>query len=205
MIRWTHELPSAEPGRPARLAHLVGWLPAAETSAWFERVLAETPLAQRTIKLFGREVLEPRLTAWVGDPGAAYTYSGRRNEPLPFPPSLAELRARLEGALGARFDAALVNLYRSGDDAMGMHADDEPELGPEPVIASLSLGAARTFRLRRARARSREGLDLRLGDGDLLVMGGRTQEDYRHGVPREAGARPRLNITFRWIRAPRPH
>ncbi|MBC8072141.1 MAG: alpha-ketoglutarate-dependent dioxygenase AlkB [Deltaproteobacteria bacterium] len=153
--------------------------------------------------MFGREVEMPRLTSWHGDPDASYRYSGRTFTPQPWTPLLAVIRERLHARLGVRFDAVLANYYRDGGDAMGWHADDEHELGPaaphDVLVASVSLGAARRFVLR-ARDRSQR-IELRLGGGDLLVMGGATQRDYQHAVPRQrAPIGARLNLTFRLLR-----
>lgn len=148
--------------------------------------------------MFGRMVKEPRLSAWVGDADAVYTWSGRRNEPLPWTPALVALRDRVSAELQRPFNAVLCNLYRDGEDAMGMHADNEPELGPEAVLASVSLGALRTFRVRPTDGG--EGFDLRLGHGDLLVLNPELQRAWKHGVPRERRVtEPRVNLTFRWI------
>ncbi|KAA9331358.1 alpha-ketoglutarate-dependent dioxygenase AlkB [Hymenobacter busanensis] len=157
---------------------------------------------QEPIRLFGKEVLQPRLTAWHGDEGAAYQYSGLRLSPAPWTPALQALRQRVEQAAGTSFNSVLLNLYRSGQDSMGWHADDEPELGPEPVIASVSIGSARRFRLR-----PRPGvgpahppLTLELPGGSLLIMRGLTQRNWQHAVPKTAQAvGPRLNLTFRHV------
>jgi len=160
---------------------------------------AELPLEQRPIRIMGRTIMQPRLVAWVGDEGTAYTYSGVLNVPAPWPARLLELRARVCSAVGQPFNGVLCNLYRDGKDSMGFHADAEPELGPEPVIASLSLGATRRFQLRHKRNAS-DRLDLDLPDGSLLVMRGTLQRHYRHGVPKQrAVTEPRLNLTFRVI------
>ncbi|WBA41319.1 alpha-ketoglutarate-dependent dioxygenase AlkB family protein [Hymenobacter canadensis] len=154
------------------------------------------------IKLFGKEVLQPRLTAWHGDPTARYRYSGLALEPQPWTPALRHLRQQLEAASGARFNSVLLNLYRSGQDSMGWHADNEPELGPAPVIASLSLGSTRRFRLRpRNLARTPHApVSLDLPGGSLLLMRGATQQHWLHAVPKTARfAGPRLNLTFRQI------
>jgi alkylated DNA repair dioxygenase AlkB len=162
----------------------------------------------RAIRLFGREVMQPRLVSFVGDPDAAYTYSGVRNEPRSWTSELTALRERLDAVHALSFNAVLCNLYRDGRDAMGMHSDAEPELGPEPVVASISLGATRRFQLRHKRGAAHGKLDLDLRSGSLLIMRGTTQRHYRHGVPRVPGlAEPRINLTFRGVHpaAPGPH
>ncbi|MFN4290303.1 MAG: alpha-ketoglutarate-dependent dioxygenase AlkB family protein [Permianibacter sp.] len=154
---------------------------------------------QKPIVIFGRDVMQPRLTAWYGDPDCAYVYSGKRNDPLPWTPLLAELRVAVETVTGARFNSVLANCYRNGQDSMGWHSDDEPELGPDPSIASLSFGAARRFCLQHRKQKALR-LDLLLQDGDLLLMAGATQANYRHALPKTAKpVGERLNFTFRWI------
>lgn len=184
----------------AELRIAPAFLPAAEADGLLAALSAEIPWEQHRIRLYGREHASPRLSCWIGDPGAAYTYSRTRFEPRPWTPALAALRPRIEEACGARFNSVLANLYRDGADGMGWHADDEPELGPEPVIASLSLGAVRGFAFRDV-AERRQRLKLELPHGSLLVMAGRTQSLYQHAVAKSARALPpRLNLTFRWIR-----
>ncbi|MBA2077460.1 alpha-ketoglutarate-dependent dioxygenase AlkB [Rhodanobacter sp. PCA2] len=179
------------------------WLEPGEADALFAELRQAVAWETHRIRLFGREIDSPRLSCWIGDPGAGYTYSGTRFEPRPWPAALAALRARLEQACAARFNSVLANLYRDGDDAMGWHSDDEPELGARPVIASLSLGAERRFRFRRRRARGEpaqpgDTVELVLPHGSLLRMAGATQHLYRHALPRVRGlAAPRVNLTFR--------
>jgi alkylated DNA repair dioxygenase AlkB len=191
----------ALPGAEVALAP--DWLDAGEADAWMARLHADIPWETHRLRLFGRELDAPRLSCWIGDPGAAYAYSGRRFEPRPWPSSLAALRERVEQACGARFNSVLANLYRDGRDSMGWHSDDEPELGERPLIASLSLGARRRFRFRRRRvrgepARPGDTLELVLPHGSLLRMGGDTQRLYRHDLPKmRAVAGPRINLTFR--------
>lgn len=153
------------------------------------------------LRLFGREVASPRLSCWIGDAGAAYVYSGTRFEPRPWPPGLPALREELSAISGERFNSVLANLYRDGADSMGWHSDDEPELGPRPVIASLSLGATRRFLLKhRRQAGPRLALDL--SAGSLLLMRGETQAHYRHALPKTRRAvGERINLTFRRILA----
>lgn len=175
-----------------------GWLPPAVAGALMQRLVREIPWTQHQVRMFGRELPSPRLSAWIGDADAVYTYSRVRHQPAPWTPALAQLRERLQVELGARFNSVLANRYRDGRDSMGWHADDEPELGPEPLIASISLGAVRRMRFR-ARDRSAVAA-IDLADGSLLLMGGRTQTLYQHAVDKtRADTGERINLTFRWI------
>jgi len=183
------------------------FLPSAAASALLQELETTISWRQETIRLYGREVMQPRLTAWHGDPAATYRYSGLQLTPQPWTPTLQQLRAQVENATGATFNSVLLNLYRSGQDSMGWHADNEPELGPLPVIASLSLGATRRFRLRPRDARHtpHAPLSLDLPSGSLLVMRGPTQQQWLHAVPKTARPTvPRLNLTFRLIMKPAP-
>ncbi|MFT3772348.1 MAG: alpha-ketoglutarate-dependent dioxygenase AlkB [Minicystis sp.] len=177
------------------------WLPPEVTAAAFATLRAETPWRAEQIRIAGRLIDVPRRTAWYGDPGATYVYSGLTNEPLAWTPLLAELRAAVVTAAGAPLNAALLNFYRDGRDSMGWHADAEPELGKDPVVASLSLGAPRRFLLRHAKKKGKS-MTFVLGDGALLVMAGSTQHHYRHSVPKEDEAGERINLTFRRVLLP---
>jgi alkylated DNA repair dioxygenase AlkB len=166
-------------------------------------LLAETPWQHADIAIYGRRVKMPRLTAWYGDPGATYVYSGLRNEPLPWTAALSELRADVEATAAHSFNSVLLNLYRDGNDSMGWHRDNEPELGPRPVIASVTLGATRRFQLREvhpAVAGNRKTHEIELSHGSLLVMREETQRAWEHGIPKERGVTaPRINLTFRFV------
>lgn len=181
------------------------WLDAAGADALFVELGRAIAWETHRIRLFGREHDSPRLSCWIGDPGVAYTYSRTRFEPRRWPAALAAVRARVEQACGTRFNSVLANLYRDGRDSMGWHSDDEPELGAQPLIASLSLGAERRFRFRRRRSRGEsvrpgDTVELVLPHGSLLRMAGATQRLYRHDLPRMRGiTAPRINLTFRWI------
>ena len=179
---------------PDCVDHRPGWVP--DHLALLDRLSAGIAWEQHAITLFGRTVPTPRLTAWMGD--VAYTYSGVVNPPAPWPGELAELRHRLSTELGVDFNSCLANLYRDGSDSMGFHSDDEPELGPEPTIASVSLGDRRRFVLRHRTTRERWTWDL--GAGDLLVMRDESQRDYAHAVPKTTRpVGPRMNLTFRVV------
>ena len=179
---------------------------APELAAAYLRELETTiTWRQEPIRLFGRAVMQPRLTAWYGDPGARL----RLLRPAPRAPALDagpswSCARRVEAAAAARFNCVLLNLYRHGQDSMGWHADDEPELGAAPVIASLSLGATRRFRLRPRDAQRppHPPVTLELTSGSLLLMRGPTQQYWQHAVPKTARpTAPRLNLTFRWVEA----
>jgi len=155
---------------------------------------------QEDITLFGKTYRQPRLIAWHGDDKASYRYSGRVYEPQPWTDLLLQLKHRVEAASGSQFNSVLLNLYRDGRDSMGLHADDEPELGPEPVIASLSLGATRTLYFKHRFRKDLATLRVPLSSGSLLVMRGSTQQYWKHGIrklSRQCG--PRINLTFRHI------
>jgi alkylated DNA repair dioxygenase AlkB len=181
------------------------WLAPGEAESTFAALQAAIPWETHRLRLFGREVDAPRLSCWVGDPHTSYVYSGTRFEPHPWLPLLADLRARLQQACDTRFNSVLANLYRDGRDSMGWHSDDEPELGDQPLIASLSLGAERRFRLRRrlprtARLLPADTVSLLLPAGSVLRMAGATQRLYRHDLPKtRVAVGPRINLTFRWI------
>lgn len=176
------------------------FLPEVEATALLADLSAGVAWEQRTIRLFGQEFPQPRLTAWYGDAEARYTYSNLTWEPRPWTPTLLALRRRLEATTGARFNSVLLNLYRDGRDSMGWHADDEPELGPAPTIASLSLGATRRFRLRPRAGLAHSPLSVDLPSGSLLLMRGATQQHWQHALPKTTRSLgPRLNLTFRWV------
>lgn len=160
------------------------------------RLVAETAWRAESITLWGKQHLQPRLTAWYGD--ARYSYSGLDLEPLPFTPLLLAIKQAVEKATAHSFNSVLLNYYRNERDSMGMHSDDEPELGREPAIASVSFGAARTFILRHRQ--SKQTIKVNLTSGSVLLMRGRTQHFWLHGInksTRQIG--PRLNLTFRKI------
>jgi alkylated DNA repair dioxygenase AlkB len=143
--------------------------------------------------------MQPRLTASYGDEGVSYRYSGTLNVALPWTPTLLEIKAKIEAVRG-KYNYCLLNRYRSGADSMGMHADNEPEMGE--VIGSLSLGATRTFRIRHNK--TKETRSFELGNGALIVMAGTMQRFWKHDVPKTAqNVGERINLTFRHIHAVR--
>lgn len=174
-----------------------GFLPKREANRLLDELRQGLAWQQDTIRLFGKRHAIPRLHQWYGDPDTTYKWSGLVMEPLPWPPEVHVIKQQVEAASQARFNSVLANLYRDGNDSMGWHADDEPELGDEPVIASLSLGADRDFLLRH-RTRELPTKYLRLEHGSLLIMAGTTQQYWQHALPkRRRVSAPRINLTFR--------
>jgi alkylated DNA repair dioxygenase AlkB len=181
---------------PTAWLELFGVYGPAEASTWMERILSEVKLEQRSIVLFGKEVMQPRLIGWAGD--TAYTYSRSTLPPRAMGPAVAELLLVTERLSGCSFNHALINLYRDGADSMGMHSDSEPELGRDPTVASWSFGAERRFVL--AQKRGPKRLRLALPSGGLLCMKGDVQHTFVHGLPKQSGlVLPRLNVTFRAV------
>jgi len=167
-----------------------------------QRLIDEVPWRSESIVLWGRKHLQPRLTAWYGDADARYRYSGINLEPLPWSSTLAQIKGRIE-CFGGEFNSVLLNFYRDNNDSMGNHSDDEPELGDEPRIASVSLGQERTFVMRHKSRRDLSPVRLRLRSGSLLLMQGPTQRFWTHAIPKESvRCGPRINLTFRRILAP---
>jgi alkylated DNA repair dioxygenase AlkB len=173
--------------------------PSEEAAGLFAELRRTIDWRQEEILMFGRPVLVPRLVAWHGDPGASYTYSGTAHQPVPWTRPLARIRDRAAELCGARFNAVLLNLYRDGRDGMGWHADDEVELGRDPVIASVSLGATRRFCLRHRKRRNLK-LDVPLPHGSLICMSGPMQHHWLHALPKtRATVGERINLTFRLV------
>jgi alkylated DNA repair dioxygenase AlkB len=172
----------------------------ATATALFDELLSQTPWAQRHVKVYSQLYPEPRLTAWYGDAHKRYSYSGLTLDPLPWTPTLSQIKALVDVAAGACFNSVLLNLYRNGRDSNGWHQDNEPELGQNPVIASLSLGAVRRFQLRHKFNKELPKVELNLPPGSLLVMAGPTQHFWQHQIPKTAKPiAERINLTFRVI------
>ncbi len=170
-----------------------------EAQHLYSHLMQRIAWEEKTIIMYGREVLVPRLSAWYADTHKDYTYSGHTHAPLPWIPELSQLKHAIEERSGEVFNSVLCNLYRNGQDSVAWHSDDELELGNEPVIASLSFGEARTFQLRR-RDDHQQKFALELSAGSCLLMKGKTQKLWQHQIaksvkPMEA----RINLTFRLI------
>jgi len=188
------------PGLPdSEILYCSGFLSEEEASELFNELRQNVPWQEDSIKLFGKTYSQPRLTAFYGNNGQAYRYSGICMHPHPFTYTMLRLKEWVEVAAKAEFTSCLLNLYRHGNDSNGWHSDNEKELGEHPHIASVSLGAVRTFQLKHRKV---PGLKhaMALQNGSLLLMKGATQKHWLHQVPKtkkKVGAR--INLTFRLI------
>lgn len=184
------------------LAIFPSFLKPARADDVFEQLLIDQPWPANHYEVFGRRFNLPRLQTWHADEGVVYSYSNNLLQNRPWSPLLLAIRKSVEQATGYHFNAVLVNYYRDGSDYVGWHSDDEVELGGEPLIASLSLGAARRFAYRRKHVQA-EGSSEKLNPGSLLVMRPEFQSGWEHSVPPDPGEPGgRINLTFRYVYPP---
>ena len=188
-----HQLPVQD----GALYYIPKWISRMRAGQLLKCLAHELEWQQGRVKVFGTWHPIPRLQAWYGDPGAIYGYSGKPLIPTPWHPELRQLRDELARD-GINSNAVLANLYRDGNDKVGWHSDNEKELGPFPVIASISLGATRTFQLKHKHTSER--LDLELESGSLLLMAGALQTHWLHALPqRKRVTKNRINLTYRMV------
>ncbi|WGK65021.1 alpha-ketoglutarate-dependent dioxygenase AlkB family protein [Croceiramulus getboli] len=191
---WIH-FPLAE----AEVSYLPGFLSAEEADRYFKSLRRTVDWQQDDITVFGKTYAQPRLTALYAQNSLPYRYSNLTLYPKPFTADLIRLKARIELETPHTFTTCLCNLYRNGQDSNGWHSDDEKELGMQPVIASVSLGAERRFHLKH-KTRKEERLSLVLEHGSLLIMAGNTQHFWKHQLPKtKKPVGERINLTFRKI------
>ena len=173
------------------------FLPSGRASELLADTLARADWRPERVSMFGRTFTARRLSACYGDPSASYRYSGLVRRAMPWTDDLRTLALDVGAAVGSRFNFVLINRFRDGGDRLGWHADDEADLGPRPVIASLSVGAERVFRMRPNAGGASIGKVLE--HGSLVLMWGMSQRDFQHAVPPTAKqVGERLNFTFRW-------
>ena len=167
-----------------------------------DQLLRTIEWKQNTIKMYGKENPVPRLEAWYGDKGKSYAYSGIKMEPRPWTDDLLFIKKSIEAKAGVIFNSVLINYYRNGQDRVAWHSDDEKELGQNPIIGSVSLGAERNFKLRHKHYKSNDQKEqIILNHGSFLLMEGTTQHNWMHEIPRTAKPiGPRINLTFRIIK-----
>jgi alkylated DNA repair dioxygenase AlkB len=164
-------------------------------------LLKETKWAQEEITIYGKTHLTPRLTAWYGDEGKTYQYSGTKLHPYPWTPELMFIKEKIEAVTPIRFNSVLLNLYRTGQDSVGWHRDNEKEFGENPVIASVSFGETRPFHIRHKFKKNISKLEIALRHGSFLLMKGKTQHFWEHQIPKTAKMiSPRINLTFRLVK-----
>ncbi|WP_317042193.1 alpha-ketoglutarate-dependent dioxygenase AlkB family protein [Salegentibacter sediminis] len=169
--------------KDARLRYIPEFFNSEEARFYFEKLQQEIPWKQDKIRLFGKEHLQPRLSAFFAEKDLNYTYSGLKLKPQDFSKEIVQIKKRVEAYSRLTFNSCLANLYRDGQDSMGWHSDDEKELGKNPVIASVSFGAERIFHLKHKTDKvSKEKIQLK--HGSLLIMEGPTQHHWKHQLPR---------------------
>ena len=170
-----------------------------ERGTFFVQLKDKINWQQEEIKLYGKVIPLPRLTAWFGDEGKTYMYSGITVKPEPWTPTLLEIKSRIEEVSNVTFNSVLLNYYRNERDSVSWHSDDEPELGKNPTIGSVSFGDVRTFQLKHKTDKSLT-ISKHLPDGSYLEMAGSTQHHWLHQIPkRSRKIGPRINLTFRII------
>ena len=166
----------------------------------FETLLERNQWEREIFKIYGKSISAPRLTSWFSDPMVSYRYSGKKRIGKPFTPELFQLRQILNAHLNVHFNFVLANFYRDGKDYVGWHADDEPDLGSRPLIASISLGESRRFRVRHNSRKVTESIDL--VHGSLLIMRGQSQSHFKHCLAKTKRlVNSRINLTFRTIQS----
>ena len=165
----------------------------------FELLISKVEWRQEKIKYFGKFIDIPRLTAWYGDSGIRYSYSGIEVHALPWLQILKRIKDRIEQIHHDELNCVLLNLYRDQRDGVAWHSDDEKELGSDPVIASVSLGEPRPFQFRHKLDKTKT-YKIELEPGSLLIMRGPTQRFWQHQIPKASRAlKPRINLTYRYI------
>ena len=190
------ELPDAE------LSYYPRLFETKQADSFLDKLKDGIEWTQNTIRFYGKESLVPRMEAWYGDEGKSYAYSGIHMDPKPWTEELIIIKHKIEPLAGVAFNSVLINYYRDGKDRVAWHSDDEKELGQNPVIGSVSLGAERKFKLRHKRYKT-NGLkhEILLRHGSFLLMKGSTQHHWMHEIPRIAKPiGPRINLTFRIIK-----
>lgn len=171
----------------------------AQSASFLQTFICAVPWQQRVLRVYGRQVVTPRLTAWYGDANKDYHFSGNQFHPLPWSKELLEIKEKIEPIAGISFNSVLLNYYRDGNDSVAWHSDNEAELGRQPLIASVSFGQVRRFDIRNKQDHKQK-FALKLENGSLLLMKGDLQQNWEHRIAKFATAmQPRINLTFRVI------
>jgi alkylated DNA repair dioxygenase AlkB len=184
---------------PELLEYHPGIFDVMESRTFMSEFIDNVPWQQRVITMYGKQIITPRLTAWYGDAGSDYSFSGTKFDPLPWTKELQLIKKRVETIAGINFNSVLLNYYRDGNDSVAWHSDDENELGINPLIASLSLGQVRRFDIRHKTDRQKK-YSLDLESGSLLLMKGNLQHYWEHRIAKSTKPlKERVNLTFRVI------
>ena len=186
--------------KDGRISYDRNFLSSVEASRYFKILRNETAWQQDQIKVFGKVYDQPRLTALYANNNLSYSYSNITMRPAPFSATLLKIKEKVEKQLKQEFTTCLLNLYRHGQDSNGWHADNEKELGKNPIIASVSLGAERMFHMKH-RTDNSQKIKINLTHGSLLVMSGSTQHYWLHQIPKtKKYVEERINLTFRTLK-----
>lgn len=171
-----------------------------ESNQFFQELLTGIKWQQDQVQVDNKEIELPRLTAWYGDEGKSYSYSGMLKHPYAWNSTLIAIKNRVEEVAKVNFNSVLLNLYRNGKDRVSWHSDDEPELGKNPIIASVSFGNTRRFQLRHRFSKNLDKITINLTHGSLLIMKSSTQHFWQHQIPKASKRiEERINLTFRII------
>lgn len=188
-----------------QVTYIPHFMEGAEAEALFHILLEAVPWEHDVLHLFGKTITTERKVAWYGDPSAVYRYSGSTKKPFPWTQDLLRLKHAVEQLSGGRLNACLLNLYHHAGEGMSWHSDNEAELGPHPLIVSISLGAERRFSFKHKIKGTR--IDILLESGSALLMAGSTQQHWLHALPKSKASpttlfgtpQERINLTFRLI------
>lgn len=194
---------AANPAAPVKVAldhgeyiYIPGFFNRVESDQFFNSLRCQVDWKKESMSMYGRKVAFPRLIAWYGGDNKPYSFSGISLYPSAWLPDLLEIKNKIEPMAGVTFNSVLLNLYRDGRDSVSWHTDAEPELGRNPVIASVSFGASRKFQLRHLH--TKEKIELELTHGSLLIMQGELQHYWQHQIPKTSKTvGERINLTFR--------
>ncbi len=193
-------MPDGKPMPDAEIIIYRNFFEKSESNIFYEKLRNSLNWRQDKMKMFGKEFDLPRLTAWYGDEGKAYKYSGINMIPEPWTSSLLTIKHRIEKVAEVEFNSVLINLYRSGKDYVSWHSDDERELGKNPVIGSVSFGETRRFQLRHKFRKDLGKVEVLLTNGSFLIMKGSTQHFWHHQIAKTSKQlKERINLTFRFI------
>lgn len=183
----------------AELLYWPNFFCTSQAQYWYEKLINSIQWQEKVVHMYGRDVLVPRLSAWYADLGKDYTYSEALHIPLEWTEELSTIKNDVQNRTNAQFNSVLCNLYRDGKDSVAWHSDDEPELGIEPVIASVSFGETRAFKMRHKKD-TQQNFSLELSSGSCLIMRGATQACWEHQIAKTTRVlTPRINLTFRLI------